>query len=100
MRLTAAQPGPWLRPATLLPLSEQQQKRPGRATGQPPNQKIPETRQKLIKVMTPTTDRGRRHQERVQETLGAPTLQALVTIVGKLLSLACVSTSADALDTP
>ena len=24
MRLTAAQPGPWLRPATLLPLSEQQ----------------------------------------------------------------------------
>ena len=33
MRLTAAQPGPWLRPPTLLSLSEQQQKRPGRATG-------------------------------------------------------------------
>ena len=46
MRLTAAQPGPWLRPATLLPLSEQQQKRPDRATDKPPNlSKTPETKQ-------------------------------------------------------
>ena len=61
MRLTAAQPGPWLRPATLLPLSEQQQKRPGRATGKPPNlnKKPPKQDKQQIKVMTPTTRQGK-----------------------------------------
>ena len=55
MRLTAAQPGPWLRPATLLPLSEQQQKRPVRATDKPPNlnKKPPKQNEQQITVMTP-----------------------------------------------
>ena len=103
MRLTAAQPGPWLQPATLPAFSEQQQKHPGRATVQPPiqtNQRKPRDEAQTNFRGHPPPDRGRRYQERIQETLEAPYPQASVTIIVKLLSLAWVSISANALVTP
>ena len=58
----------------------------------------PETRHKRIRGHPPP-DRGRRYQERIQETLEAPYPQASVTIIVNLLSLAWVLISANALVT-
>ena len=75
--------------------------RQGHGSATQPNKpkKNPETRHKRIRGHPPP-DTGRRYQERIQETLEAPYPQASVTIIVKLLSLAWVSISANALVTP
>ena len=74
--------------------------RQGHGSATQPNKpkKNPETRHKRIR-RHPPPDRGRRYQERIQETLEAPYPQASVTKIVKLLTLAWVSI-ANALVTP
>ena len=54
MGLTAAQPGPWLRPVNYSP-SQNKQYRPGKATGHPNHPRRSRIRQKRIQVAKPTT---------------------------------------------
>ena len=64
MRLTAAQPGPWLRPVNLQPLSGTKQYRPGKATGHPTHPRRSRNKQKRIQVAKPTTKQGGERQRK------------------------------------
>ena len=84
MRLTAAQPGPWLRPVNLQPLSEQTKTDPAGPRDILPTQENHKTNKNEFQSQYPPPKGGQRHRKGVKDPRGAETLQALVTLVAEL----------------
>ena len=74
MRLTAAQPGPWLRPVKPTAPLGTNQNRPGRASGHPTHPRKSRNNQKRIPVAIPTTKGRTETQEGSKGPQGAPRL--------------------------
>ena len=105
MRLTAAQPGPWLRPVNLQPLSGQNNTDQAKPPDIRPTQEDHKKDKNEFRSQNPPPNKEER--ETKEEKLnkkgapgGAESLQALVTLVSKALSLPNVSTSNNSVDTP
>ena len=100
MRLTAAQPGPWLRPVNLQPLSEQTKTDPAGPRDILPTQENHETNKNEFQSQYPPPKGGQRHRKGVKDPRGRRDSPGLSHLSGRTLSLPSVSKSTNALDTP